>query len=100
MKLEKMFDKRGILTDEAIKEFKRLGNGVSCECPEHLVGLLIAAKEFTSYQKVCLKEKGEDDLTHQWLKSMSLNFEHLISSTIVNLARMEGLIDEDNNFIK
>jgi len=95
----KLLDNRGILTPEAMQKFEALGNSVSCECPEHLVGLLKSVKEFTEYQDQCLIEKPSDELTHQWLKSTSINMEHLLSSTIVSLARMEGLINEENDFV-
>lgn len=98
MGLKEMFDEKGILTQEAIKEFKKRGSDVSCECPEHLVNILKSVKDFTLYQEKCLIEKPSDELTHQWLKATSMNIEHLLSGTIVNLARMEGLIDENNDF--
>lgn len=98
MEGNKMFDKRGILTPEAIREFEKRALHVSCECPEHLLNILQSVKNFTQYQENCLVEKPSDITTHEWLKSTSLNIEHLLSGTIVNLARMEGLLDEDNNF--
>jgi len=94
-----MFDERGILTASAIEEFGKRGSDVSCECPEHLVNILKSVKDFTIYQEKCLKENPSDELTHEWLKSTSINIEHLLSGTIVNLARMEGLIDENNDFV-
>ena len=99
MKPEDMFDERGILTEKGLIEIEKKASGVSCECPEHLIQLLKSAKEFTSYQDDCLIESPSDEMTHQWLKSTSLNLEHLISATIVNLARLEGLIDENNKVV-
>lgn len=99
MSVKKIVDENGILTDIAMAEFKKRGNGVSCECPEHLIDLLKSVKEFTAYQDKCLIEKPADVHTHNWLKSTSVCFEHLLSSTIISLARMEGLIDSDNDFI-
>lgn len=99
MSTPKILNDQGILTKEAMERFAKLGNNVSCECPAHLVELLKAVKEFTHYQESCLKEKPGDELVHNWLKSTSLNLEHLLSGTIVSLARMEGLIDEKNQII-
>lgn len=96
---KQMFDEKGILTEDAIQEFKKRGSDVSCECPEHLVNILKSVKEFTHYQEKCLIEKPSDELTHQWLKATSVNMEHLLSGTIISLARMEGLIDENNDFV-
>ena len=63
----------------------------SCECLE-------IAERFTEYQKKCLTEKPHDENIHTWLKATSINIEHLVSSTIITLARLEGLIDEKNEF--
>lgn len=100
MSTPKLLNENGILTQEAMEKFSKLGNSVSCECPAHLVELLKAVKEFTEYQENCLKEKPGDELIHNWLKSTSINLEHLLSGTIVNLARMEGFIDEKNQIIE
>ncbi len=94
-----LYDKRGILREEILDEFSKYGNNVSCECPTHLVALLKQAKEFTKYQENCLIEKPQDETIHEWLKATSINLEHMLSSTIVNLARMEGIIDEENKFV-
>lgn len=96
---EQILNKHGILTAQAMEKFERLGNSVSCECPAHLVQLLRSVKEFTEYQENCIKEKPSDELVHNWLKSTSLNLEHLLSGTIISLARMEGFIDEKNQII-
>lgn len=71
--------------------------GISCECPDHLIKLLESIQAFTEYQENCLVEKPSDELTHQWLKSTSVNLEHLVSNTIISVARMEGMIDDNNN---
>ena len=95
----KLYDKRGILTDEAMEQFEKRGSSVPCECPEHLVALLRQAKEFTKYQQDCLLNDPSDKIVHEWLKTSSINLEHLISSTIVTLARMEGMLDDNNEMI-
>jgi hypothetical protein len=97
--VNKLLDNQGLLTDEALKNFKRYARGTSCECPENLVKLLEEVKKFTAYQEDCLIEKPSDEITHKWLKSTSLTLEHLLSGTIMNLARIEGIIDDENNFV-
>lgn len=95
-----LLDSNGILTEEAMKILEKSGDSVSCECPGNLIHLLRSVKEFTQYQEKCITTKPEDEMIHNWLKATSVNLEHLLSSTAVNLARMEGLIDEKNEFIK
>lgn len=96
MKLTEIVDAKGILTEKALQELKTKGRSVSCECPAHLIEILKSIKDFTQYQEKCVTEKPADKLTHEWLKATSLTLEHLVSSTIVNLARLEGMIDEEN----
>lgn len=94
----KLINELGLLSDEGKTIFKQVGKNTSCECPGHLVELLETAERFTEYQKKCLLEKPQDEHIHKWLQATSINIEHLISSTIVTLARLEGLIDEKNEF--
>lgn len=94
----KLMNELGLLTDEGKRIFKEVGKNTSCECPNHLMGLLDAAETFTEYQKKCLLEKPQDEYIHNWLRATSVNLEHMISSTIITLARLEGLIDENNEF--
>lgn len=94
----KLTNKTGLLTEEGKRIFKKIGKNTSCECPNHLVELLEAAEKFTEYQKKCLNQKPQDEYIHNWLRTTSLNIEHMISSAIITLARLEGLIDEKNEF--
>lgn len=94
----KLVDEKGLITKEGKEVLKKVGKNTSCECPDHLVDLLTAAERFTEYQKNCLNQKPQDEFIHNWLYSSSMNLQHIISSTILTLARMEGLVDEKNEF--
>lgn len=94
----KLMNEYGLLTEEGKKIFQQIGKNTSCECPHHLLDLLESAERFTAYQEKCLKEKPQDEYIHNWLKATSTNLEHLISSAIMTLGRLEGLIDEKNQF--
>lgn len=97
--MNNLLDKNGILNHEAMEKLNKKATDTSCECPEQLISLLRSIKNFTEYQDSCLINKPSDQLTHQWLKSTSINLEHLVSNTIISLARMEGLIDDNNDII-
>lgn len=99
MKNNNLLDSRGIITPETKALLLEKSTNVSCECPDHLIKLLNSIQEFVEYQDNCIIEKPSDELTHQWLKATSVNLEHLVSNTIISLARMEGMIDEENNII-
>lgn len=94
----KLTNEAGLLTQEGKEVIKKVGQNTSCECPHHLLDLLKSAERFTQYQDRCLIEKPQDENIHNWLRATSINLEHLISSTIITLARLEGIIDEKNEF--
>ena len=99
MKKINLYESSGILSKEALDKLGTIGMTASCECPRHLVEILKSVQEFTKYQEKCITETPQDIKTHEWLKASSLTIEHLISGTIVNLARLEGIIDHENNII-
>lgn len=92
----KLLDSKGIITEEALRQLDQASSDVSCECPAHLIEIYRSVQAFSEYQKNCISQKPQDELIHQWLKTTSLNLEHLLSNTIITLARFEGMIDEDD----
>lgn len=76
--MNNLLDERGIITKETLEILKKKSRSVSCECPDHLIKLPESIPDFTEYQENCLVEKPSDELTHQWLKSTSVNLEHLV----------------------
>ena len=54
-------------------------------------------KMFRSFQvRALFIGLTQEEMIHRWLESTSINIEHIISNTIITLARMEGMIDENN----
>ncbi|EQC48266.1 hypothetical protein M899_3261 [Bacteriovorax sp. BSW11_IV] len=100
MKEINLFNDKGIITKEAIEKLSIIGATASCECPKHLIDILKAVQEFTEYQENCINNTPQDIHTHAWLMATSKNLEHMVSSTIVNLARLEGIIDHNNKIIQ
>jgi hypothetical protein len=86
----------GLITKEALEKLKKIASDVSCECPGHLIEIYHSIQAFTEYQKQCISQKPQDEMIHRWLESTSVNMEHILSNTIVTLARMEGMIDDKN----
>lgn len=95
----KIVNEKGILTEEAKALFIKIGKNTSCECPQHLVEILDVIQKFSKYQESCLNSTPQDEYIHTWLMASSKNLEHIVSNTIMNLARMEGLVDHNNEFI-
>lgn len=89
-------DQQGLISEEALQMLIKKSTDVSCQCPGQLIQIYRAVQAFTEYQKNCLNETPQDELIHRWLESTSVNIEHILSNTIITLARMEGMIDEHN----
>lgn len=86
----------GLITKEALDRLQKAASDVSCECPGHLIEIYRAIQAFTEYQRQCINQKPQDEMIHRWLETTSINMEHILSNTIVTLARMEGMIDDKN----
>ncbi|GAB4417110.1 MAG: hypothetical protein OHK0056_25840 [Bacteriovoracaceae bacterium] len=57
---------------------------------------LKSVQAFTEYQKNCINQTPQNVMVHQWPETTSMNLEHILSNTIIALARMEGMIDDQN----
>lgn len=87
------------LSEEALNELDKHADMIECECPSQLMGILDKVREFTEYTDQCIEKYPEDKATHKWLKSSALNLDQLISTTLIQLARIEGFINEDNEIV-
>lgn len=87
------------LSEEAIAELKNHADMIECECPHKLIDILNVVRDFTDYTTECIDKYPEDAQTHKWLRSSSINLDQLISTTIIQLARYEGFIDENNEIV-
>lgn len=87
------------LTQEALVQLKENADMVACECPTHLIDILAKIRDFKTYTQSCIVAHPTDAKTHQWLYESAQNLDSLLSSTIAQLARFEGFIDHENNFV-
>lgn len=87
------------ISEEAVKELEKHADMIECQCPNKLVDLLRNVREFIDYTGECIDKYPEDRDTHKWLKSSAINIDQLLSTTIIQLARFEGFIDENNKFV-
>jgi hypothetical protein len=96
MSTQPLTTQSGLITKEALDRLQKAASDVSCECPGHLIEIFRSIQAFTEYQRKCINEKPQDEMIHRWLETTSVNMEHILSNTIVTLARMEGMIDDQN----
>lgn len=94
-----MIFNNGHLTPEAMTELKKYADLIECECPTHLMGILAQVREFHDYTTECITKYPEDAATHRWLQKSAKNIDAMLSNTIIQLARIEGFINEENQFV-
>lgn len=87
------------INKDAIAKLKKHADMIDCECPHKLIEILNVVRDFEKYTDECIEKYPEDKDTHLWLKSSALNIDQLISTTLIQLARIEGFINEKNEFI-
>ncbi|WP_441001111.1 hypothetical protein [Fodinibius sp. SL11] len=87
------------ISEEAVEELKKHADMIECECPARLMEILEEVRNFTKYTENCIEKYPEDKATHKWLKSSSMNIDQLLSTTLIQLARYEGFINEDNEIV-
>ena len=87
------------ISEKAVEELKKHSDMIECECPARLMEILEEVRKFTKYTESCIKKYPEDKATHKWLKSSSMNIDQLLSTTLIQLARYEGFINEDNEIV-
>ncbi|BBH52562.1 hypothetical protein [Fluviispira sanaruensis] len=87
----------GRLTDETVHLLSQNSDMIECKCPEKLLHILAVVRDFKSYTVNCIDLYPNDAKVHLWLKSSADNLDKLLSATLLQLARMEGFIDENNH---
>jgi len=87
------------ISEDAVKELEKHSDMIECQCPNKLIDILQKVREFEEYTEECIEKYPEDRDTHKWLKSSAINIDQLLSTTIIQLARFEGFIDANNEFV-
>lgn len=87
------------LTAEATEELAKYADLIDCECPTHLLSILAKVREFSVYTASCIERFPKDAKTHRWLLQASENIDLKLSTTIAQLARMEGFINDENQLV-
>lgn len=88
------------ISKEAIEELQKHTDMIECQCPNRLIQVLEMVRDFTDYTTECIEKYPDDEATHRWLRSSSLNIDQLLSTTLIQLARMEGFINEHNEIVE
>ncbi|RYF50850.1 MAG: hypothetical protein EOO38_04670 [Cytophagaceae bacterium] len=89
----------GCISPDTLAELESYSDLIECECPSHLMAILAEVRKFSDYTTQCIDKYPADANTHRWLQAAAKNVDVLLSTTIVQLARMEGFVNDDNNLV-
>jgi hypothetical protein len=98
-KAQRLKDDQGLLTEFAEDEILKNAVALMCECPRHLLVLLKNIRSFQTYEQGCAETSEKDRVTHQWLYQESLEMDRMVSNTILELARREGMLDDHGKIV-
>ncbi|MDX1639126.1 MAG: hypothetical protein R3281_14260 [Balneolaceae bacterium] len=87
------------VSEEELRELRKHADMIECECPARLMEILEQIRAFTEYTTECIEKYPEDKATHKWLRSSSMNIDQLLSTTLIQQARIEGFINENNEIV-
>jgi hypothetical protein len=89
----------GCLTKDGIETLRRYSDMIACQCPGKMLEILELIRSFEEYTIACVSTFPDDAETHQWLYKAAVNLDKLLCGTIMQLARVEGFLDENNRLI-
>ena len=90
----------GYLTNDALSALEKHVDMIECECPTYLIEILAQVRKFNAYTNECIQKYPKDASTHMWLSTSAKNIDAMLSNTIVQLARIEGFINDKNEFVE
>ena len=78
--------------DAALAEFAGLSTTISCECPRHVVDLLMQLSNLEAYSAQCEQISPVDAALHAYLQHVAGSARHLFEAALERLVVHEGLV--------
>jgi len=88
--------KEGRLSEDSVTLLRQYSDMLECQCPGKLLEILDEIRNFNRYTTACIEQFPADAKTHQWLQTAALNLDSLLCGTIIQLARLEGFVNDQN----
>jgi hypothetical protein len=77
--------------DQSLTRLARALTTLHCECPRHLVDLLLSLGTFERYSAECANRSPSDAVLHRYLQRVAGSARVLFEDALVRVARAEGL---------
>lgn len=81
-----------IYDDAALADFAGLSSTIACECPQHVVELLVQLSHFEDYCRECADRSPADADLHRYLGQVSGTARALFETALERIAVHEGLM--------
>jgi DNA-binding transcriptional MerR regulator len=78
--------------DAALAEFAGLSTTISCECPHHVVDLLMRLSHFEAYSATCAQLSPAEAALHAYLQHTAGSARHMFETALERLVVHEGLM--------
>ena len=88
----------GCLTDESKEAVLKHTEILECACPQHLLKVIQAVRDFQEYETSCIIRYPKDEEIHSWLLEESKKMEKLATDTLISLMKKENIVDEELYF--
>ena len=69
-----------------------VSTSIECECPKHLVDLVLSLNAFEAYSAACTIRTPDDAVLHGYLHSVTANARAQMEEALERVARAEGLL--------
>jgi DNA-binding transcriptional MerR regulator len=77
--------------ESSLAAFTGMGSGIYCECPRHLVELLLSLGSFEKYSAECANRDSADAALHQDLQWTTGHARNALEEALVRLAQAQGI---------
>jgi hypothetical protein len=78
--------------DRSLAQIAHASTALYCECPRHVVELLLTLGTFEHYSAECVSRSPADAALHRYLERVAGTARALFEDALVLVARSEGLV--------
>jgi hypothetical protein len=78
--------------DRSLAQIAQASTALYCECPRHVVELLLTLGTFERYSAECVNRSPADAALHRYLERVAGTARALFEDALVLVARSEGLM--------
>ncbi len=79
--------------DLELARLAELQASVSCECPNHLAGLVRALVAFEAYSEQCASDSPDDRALHGWLSRNTSRARRVVEEMLYEVALRDGVLE-------